>query len=92
MSLKRLYVSDRLLPGAELRLGDEQSRYLGRVLRLKTGDTINVFNGEDGEWSATIARFDKHGATLVAGANRDEQPERPAASPDLLLEWPQPGS
>ena len=75
MSLKRLHVSDRLLPGAELRLGDEQSRYLGRVLRLKTGDTINVFNGEDGEWTATIARFDKHGATLVAGKNVPQETE-----------------
>lgn len=65
MSLRRLFVNDRLMPGGELRLGDEPSRYLGRVLRLKTGDAVNVFNGEDGEWAATITRFEKHGVVLV---------------------------
>jgi 16S rRNA (uracil1498-N3)-methyltransferase len=77
MSLKRLHVSDRLLPGTELRLGDEQSRYLGRVLRLKTGDTVNVFNGEDGEWTATIGRFDKRGTTLIVNTNVPRDPESP---------------
>lgn len=65
MSLKRLFIDDRLLPGSELRLDDEASRYLVRVLRLKSGDTVNVFNGEDGEWTATIERVQKHRATLV---------------------------
>jgi 16S rRNA (uracil1498-N3)-methyltransferase len=65
MSLRRLFVNDRLLHGSELRLGDEPARYLGRVLRLKSGDAVNVFNGEDGEWAATITRFEKHGVVLV---------------------------
>lgn len=59
MPLKRLYVAERLTAGAELRLGEEAARYLGRVLRLRAGDTVHVFNGDDGEWSATISRFDK---------------------------------
>ena len=64
MPLKRLHVAERLAAGAELRLGDEAARYLGRVLRLRAGDTVHVFNGEDGEWSATIARFRKDRVTL----------------------------
>jgi 16S rRNA (uracil1498-N3)-methyltransferase len=75
MSLKRLYVNDRLSPGSELRLGDETSRYLGRVLRLKHGDTVNVFNGEDGEWTATIMRIEKHNATLVVHDTVSRDPE-----------------
>lgn len=64
MPLKRLYVADRLAPGAELRLGEEAARYLGRVLRLRVGDTVHVFNGDDGEWSTTIGRFGKNHVTL----------------------------
>ncbi|MDH3756271.1 MAG: 16S rRNA (uracil(1498)-N(3))-methyltransferase [Gammaproteobacteria bacterium] len=65
MPLKRLYVAKKLAAGAELRLGNEAVRYLGRVLRLRTGDTVHVFNGDDGEWSATIGRFGKDRVTLL---------------------------
>ena len=65
MALKRLHVADKLAAGAELRLGDEAARYLGRVLRLRTGDTVHVFNGDDGEWSATIGRFGRDRVTLL---------------------------
>jgi 16S rRNA (uracil1498-N3)-methyltransferase len=59
MPLRRLYVAEKLAPGAELRLGGEAARYLGRVLRLRAGDSVNLFNGDDGEWSATISAFGK---------------------------------
>ena len=64
MPLRRLYVDERLAAGAELRLGGEAARYLGRVLRLRTGETLHVFNGDDGEWSATIRKFGKDRVTL----------------------------
>ena len=80
MPLKRLHVAERLAAGAELRLGDEAARYLGRVLRLRAGDTVHVFNGEDGEWSATIARFGKDRVTLrVHGAVEN------TAEPELTI-------
>ena len=65
MPLKRLYVAERLAAGAELQLAEEAARYLGRVLRLRVGDTLNVFNGDDGEWSATISRFGKDRVSLA---------------------------
>jgi 16S rRNA (uracil1498-N3)-methyltransferase len=65
MPLKRLYVAERIAVGQELRLGDEAARYLGRVLRLRAGDNVQVFNGEDGEWSATIAKFGRDRVTLA---------------------------
>jgi 16S rRNA (uracil1498-N3)-methyltransferase len=64
MPLKRLHVAERLATGAELRLGNEAARYLGRVLRLRGGDTVHVFNGDDGEWSATITSFGNDRVTL----------------------------
>jgi 16S rRNA (uracil1498-N3)-methyltransferase len=65
MPLKRFYVAEKLAAGAELRLGDEAARYLGRVLRLRSGDAVHVFNGDDGEWSATIGGFGKDRVTLL---------------------------
>lgn len=65
MPLKRLYVAERIAVGKDLHLGDEAARYLGRVLRLRTGENVQIFNGEDGEWSATIARFRRDRVTLA---------------------------
>lgn len=75
MSLKRLFSSGRLSPGGELRLGDEPARYLGRVLRLARGDSVNVFNAEDGEWTATITRIGRHGVSLVIHDRVARDPE-----------------
>ena len=67
MSLRRLFVGDRIAAGAELRLGEDAARYLGRVLRLRAEETVQVFNGEDGEWRARIARIGKNQVLLVIG-------------------------
>jgi len=77
MPLKRLYVDDRLGAGAELRLGEEAARYLGRVLRLRAGDTVHAFNGGDGEWSATIDRIAKDRVTLLIHDAVDNAAESP---------------
>ena len=60
-----MFVVQALAPGCELRLGEEQARYLGRVLRLNNGETIHLFNGDDGEWSAEIRHLGKNEVTLV---------------------------
>src|ERR1700676_1771 len=51
----RLFVDAALAPGASIPLDRNQGNYLGNVLRLAAGDTILVFNGQDGEWQAVIA-------------------------------------
>jgi 16S rRNA (uracil1498-N3)-methyltransferase len=51
----RLFVDAHLGTGETVTLDRNQSNYLGNVLRLKTGDTILVFNGREGEWQAAIA-------------------------------------
>ena len=61
-TLARLYI-DTPLEG-EIALGAEQAHYLGRVLRLKTGDRVRLFNGRDGEVAAEIAELCKRDITL----------------------------
>jgi len=65
----RLFVSGQLINGAELLLEGDRARYLGRVLRLRVGDEITIFNGEGGEWSACIEVMTKSTATLSIGDN-----------------------
>jgi 16S rRNA (uracil1498-N3)-methyltransferase len=51
----RLFVDAPLSAGESVALARNQGNYLGNVLRLEAGDTILVFNGQDGEWRAQIA-------------------------------------
>jgi 16S rRNA (uracil1498-N3)-methyltransferase len=71
----RLYVEAPLAAGAEVALDRAQAHYLGAVLRLQSGSRVLVFNGRDGEWSATLA-MPKRAAALVVDAKT-----RPQSSP-----------
>jgi 16S rRNA (uracil1498-N3)-methyltransferase len=71
----RVYVKTPLEEGARVALDHAQIHHLGTVLRLKTGDRVLVFNGRDGEWSATLAT-QKRAAALAVGAKT-----RPQTSP-----------
>lgn len=65
MASTRLFVNDMLGSGIELQLGREQAHYLGRVLRLRDGDMLTVFNGDNGEFDARVASLAKNSATVV---------------------------
>ena len=68
----RLYVEAPLEEGVSVPLDSAQSHYLGTVLRLKSGGRVLVFNGRDGEWSATLVLV-KRTAALDVGAKTREQ-------------------
>ena len=68
----RLFVDAPLGAGANVALERAQAHYLCTVLRLKSGSPVLVFNGRDGEWSASVA-LQKRTATLVVGARTREQ-------------------
>lgn len=59
MALSRIFVSDHLSAGQQLHLGGDRARYISRALRLRVGDSISVFNGSDGEFSASIVTAGK---------------------------------
>lgn len=77
MALTRLYVSDQLQPGKELQLREEQARYVGRALRLRSGDALTIFNGKDGEFEAIVATISKFSVTVTLGERRDSAAESP---------------
>ncbi len=73
----RLLVSQDLINGAAVVVEGDRARYLARVLRLRVGDTITVFDGSGPEWPATIENMTKNAATLVLGESREAHTESP---------------
>jgi 16S rRNA (uracil1498-N3)-methyltransferase len=69
----RLYIDAPLEVGANVPLDSVQANYLGNVLRLGTGDAVQVFNGRDGEWRASLASAGKRKLALVVGTQTRPQ-------------------
>jgi len=76
----RLYSEAPLETGAVLELARDQANYLLNVLRLRSGDSILVFNGRDGEWLCAIRAEGRKQASLEA--LEQTRPQPPA--PDLI--------
>jgi 16S rRNA (uracil1498-N3)-methyltransferase len=77
MPLPRIHCDLRLGPGAQFALAPEAAQHVGKALRLKTGDTITVFDGRGGEYEAAIQRMDKERVDIKVGAFRDVETESP---------------
>jgi 16S rRNA (uracil1498-N3)-methyltransferase len=73
----RLLVSRDLINGAEAVLDGDRARYLGRVLRLRVGDELTVFDGAGTEWAATVTAMTRSTATIELGNARETQTESP---------------
>lgn len=63
-STPRLHVEASLALGHDIPLSPEQAHYLVHVLRLAGGDTVRVFNGNDGEWLAYLTDVKKKDASI----------------------------
>jgi 16S rRNA (uracil1498-N3)-methyltransferase len=60
-----------------LELAPEASHHLARVLRMQCGDALIVFNGEGGEFPATITAVDKRTVQIATEQIRENAPESP---------------
>jgi 16S rRNA (uracil1498-N3)-methyltransferase len=70
----RLYVEAPLHEGANVALDRPRAHYLGTVLRLQSGSRVLVFNGRDGEWSATLDLLKRAATLLVDSKTRAQTP------------------
>lgn len=70
MSTPRFYCPDLAVGRRRVALPDAASHHAARVLRLKVGDPVTLFDGRGGEWDAAIARVDPRGVEVEAGAER----------------------
>jgi 16S rRNA (uracil1498-N3)-methyltransferase len=81
----RLFVPPALIAaaGAQLHLTDEPHRYLSRVLRLRGGDEVTLFDGAGTEIEAQVVASDAGTTLLALGARRTIAPAGP---PVVLLQ------
>ena len=61
----RLFVNLPLKSEKELILKGPQSHYLQRVMRLKKGERVLLFNGKEGEWLAEMSDGGKRHLSLI---------------------------
>ena len=73
----RVYISQDLAPKAEIKLDPQQTNYLVNVLRLGAGAPILLFNGRDGEFSASLSTSLRKTALLAVGARTRAQEAPP---------------
>ena len=77
MSPPRLFSPLQLRANAMLSLDSEQAHYAGRVLRLRAGDALTVFDGSGGEYSATVDKVTKQQLNLSVGGHVSRDTESP---------------
>jgi 16S rRNA (uracil1498-N3)-methyltransferase len=70
VSIPRFYCPDLMVGRRRVALPDAASHHAARVLRLKEGDLVRLFDGRGGEWDAAIARIDPRGVEVEAGEAR----------------------
>ena len=77
----RLYVEQPLAPGQPVALGIDHANYLFNVMRLGPGDPVTLFNGRDGQWTATVVQAGKRAGVLHCDVMTGPQKQ----PPDLWL-------
>ncbi|MBQ0771476.1 MAG: 16S rRNA (uracil(1498)-N(3))-methyltransferase, partial [Sphingomonadales bacterium] len=80
-SAPRLYVDVELSGGAEIRLDGSHAHYLLKVMRIKQGAPVKLFDDRTGEYLAHVTALGKRDLILsIDGKTRDRE-----AVPDLWL-------
>ena len=74
----RLYLDAPLQDGAELTLPADASRHI-QVLRLQPGDAVTLFNGQGGEWTASVTRMGRQDVDVRIEAHQACSRELPVA-------------
>jgi 16S rRNA (uracil1498-N3)-methyltransferase len=79
MRLTRVYVDAPLEPGTRITLEGSAASHVTRVLRLRTGDALTLFNGRGGEYAASIDKSHGGELTVAVGEHRAAERESPLA-------------
>lgn len=77
MRTSRLFLDTNLFEQQTIVLEGERFNYIANVLRLKVGAEISIFNGQGGEYFASISSIQKRNATLNIGQFLDKESESP---------------
>ena len=77
MRKTRIFVDLSLQEGKEFVLPDEAAHHVARVLRLRSGDPLILFDGRGGEYEAEICKVDKRSVEVLIKQCREIDRESP---------------
>ena len=77
MSTPRFHVPVPLTLAATLDLPEAAAHHAARVLRLRSGDAVTLFNGQGGEYAARITAIGKHDVTVAIERHAPVERESP---------------
>jgi 16S rRNA (uracil1498-N3)-methyltransferase len=77
MRLTRVYVDTPIAAGKRLVVAGSAANHIMRVLRLRTGDELTVFDGSGGEFGARIEEFRKDAVVVSVEDHRAIDRESP---------------
>src|SRR6185312_17417609 len=77
MRLTRVYVGTPVTPGKPLVVEGTAANHITRVLRLRSGEALTVFDGSGGEFGARIEEFRKGSVILSVEEHRKVERESP---------------
>lgn len=79
MRMPRFYTTQSLQPDQTLELESGPSHHLARVLRIQTGATVQLFNGDGCDYDAEVVDVDRRAVTLRIGEPAPGIAESPLA-------------
>ncbi len=82
MRIPRFYISSDISIQQTIKLPDEAGQHLSRVLRMKCDQQVTLFNGQGGEFLATIVDIQRHRVTVSIESFSNQDCESPL---DLTL-------
>ncbi len=77
MRLTRIYLDQNLNVGSQIELSREATRHLVTVLRAKAGDKVILFNGQGGEYAATLVTTGSKNSTVQIESFEQTERESP---------------
>ena len=73
----RIFLNEKLKEQSEIILNKDQSHYLSSVMRIKAGQKVLFFNGNDGEFYGMINSIDKKKTTIKILSKKREITDLP---------------
>ena len=67
MRVSRFYIEQPLATDQSLTVTGTRSHYIRNVLRLKSGDSLILFNGQGGEYQGKISSADRNKVDIEVG-------------------------
>src|SRR5690606_9420553 len=77
MRIPRIYIDQLLTENKNCLLSEDAAHHVSRVLRMKTGQSLCLFNGNGGYFDAMITRIDRRNVEVAIGTHHPDERESP---------------